>query len=114
MCGNKFDGVFHKKTDEILEKEDFIRRIKTAKMLCQGDTLGDLTTRSGNTPLFRVKISGREYKVHADTTIEAIKEFYKNRVNNWIQCKGANGKAEVLTNSKSGKYIRGFYVYLKK
>ena len=78
MCGNKFDGVFHKKTDEILEKEDFIRRIKTAKMLCQGDTLGDLTTRSGNTPLFRVKISGREYKVHADTTIEAIKEFYKN------------------------------------
>ena len=79
MCGNKFDGSFHKKTGEILNKEDFIRRIKTAKWICKKDTLGDLTKWPGYTILFFVDIAGRKYKVHADTTIAAIEEFYENR-----------------------------------
>jgi len=114
---DKFDGNFHKKTDEILQKEGFLERMKISTLICKQDTLGNLMLNgkkvNGNTTLFKVKISGNTYKVHADTKISAIKEFYENRGNPWIQCNGARGTSRILTNCGDGRYIEGFYVYLQ-
>lgn len=108
-------GDYHLQTTETLTRSEFIKRLgiitrlRTKKK--DDGTLGN-PQLNGNAELFKVRVTEtRVYKVHADTRMEAIRAFYKNRNNPWRNCQGAVN-AQVLTNSPDGNFIQGLYIYL--
>jgi hypothetical protein len=102
----------HEPDDIEVTKDKFIDIIRCARQLLNNHTFGELIDR-GNDILFRVKLNDNSiFRVHVDTRVSSLNEFYENRDNSWVSTEGPDGGI-VLTNKSDRTYIQGFYVYLK-
>ena len=85
---------------------------RTGLQATKKHTFGEVIGR-GNDILFRVKLNDNSiFRVHVDTRVSSLNEFYENRDNSWVSTEGPDGGI-VLTNKSDRTYIQGFYVYLK-
>jgi|LauGreDrversion2_6_1035139.scaffolds.fasta_scaffold57349_1 hypothetical protein len=107
------DGEFLRQDKKILSKDDFIQRLKIWKQISKAGTLGDVKINIGRAILLKVKQNDNTvWNVHNDTTRDAVIEFLTGKENPWVKSAGPRGGI-VLTNSKNGTRITGFYVYLE-
>jgi len=107
------DGEFLRQDKKILSKDDFIQRLKIWKQISKVGTLGDVKINIGRAILLKVKQNDNTvWNVHNDTTRDAVIEFLAGKENPWVKSAGPRGGI-VLTNSKNGTRITGFYVYLE-
>lgn len=73
---NWFQFGFHAKTGEIIDRQEFEKRIKALKCLSEGEIIGNLDEVQGRTVLFHLRLSaGKVYKVHADSLVSALIEL---------------------------------------
>jgi hypothetical protein len=104
--------MLHNETHPEVNKKLLLTIVYFAIRLLKNKTLGNLQKHQGNKPLFKFKTSeNKQFKIHADTTIEALTEFYQNKENVWQVTMGPQG-GNVLTNRENGTYIPGLYIYL--
>jgi len=100
----------HEPDDLEVNKDQFIDIIRCARQFLKKHTFGEVIGR-GNDILFRVKLNDNSiFRVHVDTKVSSLNEFYENRDNSWVSTKGPDGGI-VLTNKSDRTYIQGFYVY---
>jgi hypothetical protein len=67
----------------------------------------------GGSAHLKLEIGNRKYYLNSDTNGRGVREFLKNRGNNWRVIQNANGFANVVTNKLDETSIPGFYFYKK-
>ena len=68
-----FEDGYHGKTGEVIDKEEFVFRIKALRSIGKSKTLSNLKKHQGRTPVFKLSLSaGKVYKVHADCILDAL------------------------------------------
>jgi len=71
-----FEDGYHGKTGEVIDKEEFVYRIKALRSIGKAKTLSSLKKHQGRTPVFKLSLSaGKVYKVHAYCTLDALYEL---------------------------------------
>jgi len=71
-----FEDGYHGKTGEVIDKEEFVYRIKALRSIGKAKTLSSLKKHQGRTPVFKLSLSAvKVYKVHADCTLDALYEL---------------------------------------
>ena len=65
----------------------------------------------GGKALIKLEIGDKKYYLNSDTNQRGVKEFLKNKKNNWRVIQNANGFANVITNKLDETSIPGFYFY---
>ena len=107
-------GEYLAKDSNLIQKEEFIRRLKIWRQLTKSKTIGNTTIEQGRSTLFKVEENGNNvWNVHSDTKREAVNQFLDQRGNPWKKAIGPKGSI-VLTNNEDGTYIEGFYMYLNR
>ena len=105
---NWFQFGFHAKTGEIIDRQEFEKRIKALKCLSEGLTIGNLDQVQGRTVLFHLRLSaGKVYKVHADSLVSALLELISE---GQLQTAVSDRGNKKLSNSP--KVIIGVQIYL--
>jgi hypothetical protein len=67
----------------------------------------------GGTAHLKLEIGDKKYYLNSDTNRIGVREFLKNKENNWRVIQNANGFVNVVTNKLDETSIPGFYFYVR-
>jgi hypothetical protein len=93
------------------DRDIFFRILSCWSMINQSDDsrIGD--SDYGGTAHLKLEIGDKKYYLNSDTNRRGVKEFLKNKANNWKIIQNINGFANVVTNKPDDTSIPGFYFY---
>ena len=95
-----------------IESEDLLYQIlKWWIRLSNSETIGNLDSMNGNTPLIKVIRENNSYYINADSKKTGVTAFLTNKDNPWHLIVNERGVRNRITNNFSKQPLTGLYIY---
>jgi len=96
---------------KLSDRDVFFSILSCWSMINQSDDSRIGNSDYGGTAHLKLEIGDKKYYLNSDTNRIGVREFLKNKENNWRVIQNANGFANVVTNKLDETSIPGFYFY---
>ena len=95
-----------------IESEDLLYQIlKWWIRLSNSETIGNLDSMNGNTPLIKLIQGNNSYYINADSKKTGVTAFLTNKDNPWHLIVNERGVRNRITNNFSKQPLTGLYIY---
>lgn len=92
-------------------KDDLYDILKWWSKITTDQTIGNLTEMNNNQKVILLQIGSSEYYINADSRNSGVKEFLKNKGNQWKIIINERGVKNKVTNRIDAEPIPYFYLY---